>query len=313
MNLTDPVYSDADKARQHLEALHWPEGPVCPHCGNCDATRITKLAGKSTRPGVHKCKECEKPFTVTVGTVMEDSKIPLNKWLMAFALFASSKKGFSAHQLHRSIGITYKSAWFMAHRIREAMKTEATGPLGGEGKTVEADETFIGGKEKNRHKAKRATKRLGGSWGKETVFSLVERDGSVRSFHVASVTASNLRPMLVSQVDKASRLMTDDAGQYRHMNRDFQHEVVNHSAEEYVRGTAHTNTVEGYFSILKRGINGCYFHVSPAHLHRYLSEFDFRYSNRSSLGITDTERTQLAIKGAVGKRLMYRQPDPIAS
>lgn len=311
MNITDPIYSDPDKARQHLEALHWPEGPVCPHCG-CMG-RITKLAGKSTRPGVHKCNDCEKPFTVTVGTIMEDSKIPLNKWLMAFALMSASKKGISAHQLHRSLGITYKSAWFLAHRIREAMKADDLSPLGGEGKTVEADETFIGGKEKNRHKSKRATKRLGGSWGKETVFALVERDGRVRSMHVASVTAANLRPLLVSQVDNATMLCTDDAGQYRHMGRDFSHEVVNHSAEEYVRGTAHTNTVEGYFSILKRGINGCYFHVSPAHLHRYLAEFDFRYSNRAALGINDTDRTVAAIKSARGRRLAYRQPDTLAS
>jgi transposase-like protein len=224
MNITDPIYSDANKAREHLEALHWPEGPVCPHCG-CMG-RITKLAGKSTRPGVHKCNDCEKPFTVTVGTIMEDSKIPLNKWLMAFALMSGSKKGISAHQLHRSLGITYKSAWFLAHRIREAMKSDDITPLGGEGKTVEVDETFIGGKEKNRHKSKRANRNMGGSWGKETVFALVERDGRVRSMHVASVTAANLRPIMVEQINAASMLCTDDAGQYRHMGRDFTHELV---------------------------------------------------------------------------------------
>lgn len=311
MNITDPIYSDANKAREHLEALHWPQGPVCPHCG-CMGN-IKKLAGKSTRPGVHKCNDCEKPFTVTVGTIMEDSKIPLNKWLMAFALMSSSKKGISAHQLHRSLGITYKSAWFLAHRIREAMKSDDISPLGGEGKTVEVDETFIGGKEKNRHKSKRANRNMGGSWGKETVFALVERDGRVRSMHVASVTAANLRPIMVEQINAASTLCTDDAGQYRHMGRDFTHEFVNHGAEEYVRGKAHTNTVEGYFSILKRGINGCYFHVSPAHLHRYLAEFDFRYSNRSGLGINDAERTEAAIKGARGRRLVYAQSDTLAS
>ncbi|MBB5711557.1 IS1595 family transposase [Sphingomonas xinjiangensis] len=311
MNITGPIYSDANKAREHLEALHWPQGPMCPHCG-CMGN-IKKLAGKSTRPGVHKCNDCEKPFTVTVGTIMEDSKIPLNKWLMAFALMSSSKKGISAHQLHRSLGITYKSAWFLAHRIREAMKSDDITPLGGAGKTVEVDETFIGGKEKNRHKSMRANRNMGASWGKETVFSLVERDGRVRSMHVASVTAANLRPIMIEQINAASMLCTDDAGQYRHMGRDFSHEVVNHGSDEYVRGKAHTNTVEGYFSILKRGIIGCYFHVSPAHLHRYLAEFDFRYSNRSGVGVNDAERTELAIKGARGRRLAYRQPDTLAA
>ncbi len=220
----------------------------------------------------------------------------------------ASKKGISAHQLHRMLGITYKSAWFMSHGIREAMRPGGeTGPLGGEGKTVEANETFIGGKEKNRHKSKRAKKRLGGSWGKETVFSLVEREGQVRSVHTPSVTAATLLPILKAQLDHNTKLMTDDVGQYRHRHRDFDHEVINHSADEYVRGEAHTNTVEGYFSILKRGVTGTYHHVSQLHLKRYLAEFDFRYNERTALGVNDAQRADKALEGIGGKRLNYRR------
>jgi hypothetical protein len=221
-------------------------------------------------------------------------------------LMASSKKGMSSHQLHRMIGVTYKSAWFMAHRIREAMRQldpDVFGPVSGEGKTAEADETYIGGKERNRHKTRRAATRLGGSWGKETVFSIVERGGSVRSMHLTSVTAATLRPILVAH--EKTFLVTDDAGQYRHMHRDFRHEIVNHGAEEYVRGEAHTNTVEGYFSILKRGITGTYHHVSQQHLKRYLCEFDFRYNERVALGIEDAERAAKIVRGVVGKRVTY--------
>ncbi|MEQ8250570.1 MAG: IS1595 family transposase [Oceanibaculum nanhaiense] len=306
-NLTDPIFNDDDKAREHLEALRWPEGPVCPHCGSYD--KIKKLEGKSTRPGVYKCNACRKPFSVTVGTVFERSKIPLSKWLLATHLLSAPKKGMSAHQLHRMLGITYKSAWFMAHRIREAMRPidGSEGPLGGEGKFVEADETFVGGKQKNKHRSKRAKTPVGGSWGKETVFSLVERGGNVRSIHTVSVTAATLRPILVAQVDRKSFLMTDDAGQYRYMGREFaRHEIVNHGIEEYVRGDAHTNTVEGYFSILKRGITGVYHHVSQQHLRRYLGEFDFRYNERK---VSDTERAAKALKGIEGKRLTYRRTD----
>ncbi|MCA1837708.1 MAG: IS1595 family transposase, partial [Actinobacteria bacterium] len=233
--------------------------------------------------------------------------LALHLWLQVIHLMCASKKGLATRQIQRMLQCSMKTAWFLSHRIREAMKADALGPLGGEGQTVEADETFIGGKEKNRHKSQRATKRLGGSWGKETVFSLVERDGRVRSMHVARVTAENLRPIMVAQIDPASFLCTDDAGQYRHMGRDFQHEVINHSAEEYVRGRVHTNTVEGYFSLLKRGITGCYFHVSEQHLHRYLAEFDFRYCNREKLGVDDVSRADLAVKGFAGKRLTYER------
>jgi transposase-like protein len=298
--LTDPIYTDANKAREYLESLHWPTGPVCPHCGSVEG--IKKLEGKSTRPGVYKCNPCRKPFTVTVGTIFEDSKIPLNKWLLAFRLMASSKKGMSAHQLHRSLGITYKSAWFMAHRIREAMDdTASTGPLGGANKVVEADETYVGGKQGNR-----ATRAVAP---KKPVVALVEREGEVRSFHVANVTAKSLRPFIVTNVDRRSHLMTDESGVYTRVGREFAgHTSVIHSKGEYVRkgGFAHSNTAENFFSIFKRGLIGTYHHVSEAHLARYCREFDFRYNNRK---VSDAERTEEAMKGARGKRLTYRRTD----
>ena len=302
MSITDPIYSDANKAREHLEALHWPHGPVCPRCGTLD--RITKLAGKSTRPGVYKCNECAKPFSVTVGTIFEDSKIPLNKWLMAFRLLNGGKKGFSAHELHRALGITYKSAWFLAHRIREAMAGDDS-PLGGPDTVVEADETYVGGKAKNRATRAPAPKKA--------VVALVARDGHARSFHVANVTAATLRPLIVTNVDRASHLMTDESGVYTRVGREFNgHSTVNHSASEYVTtgGFKHSNTVENFFSIFKRGVIGTYHHMSEAHLARYCKEFDFRYNTRK---ITDAERTALAIKGARGRRLMYRQPNSLAA
>jgi transposase-like protein len=307
MNITDPIYSDENKAREHLEKLQWPDGPFCPHCGNAGLARITKLKGKSTRPGVYKCKECRKPFSVTVGTLMERSHIPLTKWLLAMHLMTSSKKGMSAHQLHRMLGVTYESAWFLAHRLREAMRDPKAGPLGGDNKVVEADETFVGGKAKNR-----AYK---GPPKKEAVLALVERGGKVRSRHVADVTAATLREAVVTQASRKSHLMTDEAGQYVTVGKEFAgHSSVNHSADEYVRlgGFVHTNTAENYFSILKRGIYGVYHHVSEAHLHRYLAEFDFRYSNRSGLGVSDTERAEKALEGIRGKRLTYRRTDETA-
>jgi transposase-like protein len=309
INLQNPIYTDENAAREHLEGLQWPDGPTCPHCGSVE--NITKLAGKSTRPGVYKCNACRKPFSVTVGTLFERSHIPLTKWLLATDLMVASKKGMSAHQLHRMLGITYKTSWFMCHRIREAMRELNPGPLGGEGKTVEADETYIGGKEKNKHRRKR-TSGVGGV-GKESVFALVERGGSVRSQHVPEVNAKTLRPILMAHVDRKSFLMTDDAGQYRVMGPEFaRHESVNHSIEEYVRGEAHTNTVENYFSILKRGITGTYHHVSQKHLKRYLGEFDFRYNERVALGVNDSQRATKALKGIQGKRLTYRRTDKAA-
>lgn len=299
-NLTDPIYSDANAAREHLEALHWPNGPVCPHCGGTD--RISKLMGKSTRPGVHKCNACAKPFTVTVGTIFEDSKVPLNKWLLAFRLMASSKKGISAHQLHRSIGVTYKTAWFMEHRIREAMREEAPAPMGGGGGDVEIDETFIGRKKGYTARA--------GSKHKHAVVGLVDRQsGRARMIHAKSLMAHKLGPIVRTNVDRSARLLTDEASHYVRLGREFAgHEAVCHGKDEYVRAgdrAIHTNTIEGFFAIFKRGMRGIYQHCGERHLQRYLTEFEFRYSERK---VSDAERTDTAMKGARGKRLTYRRP-----
>jgi transposase-like protein len=313
-NLTNPIYHDTEKARRYLEGVRWPDGPICPHCGVV-GEGMTLVQGKkqSHRPGLYHCNNCAKQFTVTVGTVYEASHIPLHKWLLATHLLTSSKKGISAHQLHRMLGITYKSAWFMAHRIREGMREFSPAPLGGEGKVIEADETYIGGKEHNKHAAKRrryGKKGVMGSVDKEPVAALVERDGRVRSFHLPTVTARNLREMLDTNSDRASVLMTDELGLYKAVGREFaRHGRVRHGAGQYVMGDAHTNTIEGFFSILKRGIYGTYHHVSPAHLKRYLAEFDFRYNERSGLGIEDAERATKALQGIGGKRLTYRRTD----
>lgn len=303
-DFTNPIFHDETKAREWLEARVWANGRACPHCGAVDQS--TLLKGKSHRPGLYQCNACRQPFTVTVGTLYERSKIPLHKWLAATHLLMSSKKGMSALQISRMLGLTYKTAWFMCHRIRESLReTTAAGgddPLGGENKVVEADETYVGGKAKNckNHIPP-----------KEAVFSLVERGGRVRSRHVTEVTAKTLRPILESQVSGKSYLMTDESPVYPKLGRAFSgHGTVNHSIEEYVRGGFwHTNTVEGYFSIMKRGINGVYHHVSQQHLKRYLAEFDFRYNERTALGVTDIERTAKAVTGIVGKRLTYRRAD----
>ena len=303
ISLTDPIYSNADLAREHLETLHWPNGPVCPRCGETD--RVKRAGGASTRPGVVQCAPCRRAFTVTVGTVMEDSKIPLNKWLLAFRLMAGSKKGISAHQLHRSLGVTYKSAWFLAHRIREAMNIEPEGPLGGPDSVVEADETYVGGKQRNR--ATRTVKP------KKAVVALVERDGRARSFHVANVNAKTLRPLIFTNIDRSSTIMTDESPVYTGIGREFSyHGKVNHSVSQYVTtgGWKHSNTAENFFSIFKRGVIGTYHHMSEAHLGRYCAEFDFRYNTR---GISDTERTDAAVTGARGKRLSYRRIDRLAA
>ena len=289
---------DEATAYAWVEARLWPNGPVCPHCGGLD--RISKMRGKSTRIGVYKCYQCRKQFSVKVGTVFEDSHVPIHLWLQAVYLMCSSKKGVSSNQLHRTLGVTLKTAWFMSHRIREAMREgRLPGGMGGEGKFVEADETYIGGKAKNRAYKEPPPK--------EAVISLVERKGRVASFHVSNVTAANLKPILVEQISPKSHLRTDESGVYWSAGEAFaSHRTVNHSADEYVRGDAHTNTVEGYFSILKRGIVGIYHHVSEEHLKRYLAEFDFRYNERIALGIDDVERTSRALRGIVGKRLTYR-------
>jgi transposase-like protein len=298
LDLTNPIYSDADKAREHLESIMWPNGPVCPRC-HVYGDRITKLMGKSTRPGVYKCKDCRKPFTVTVGTVMERSKIPLTKWLLAAQLKSASKKGISALQLSRMLHITYESAWFLTHRLNEAAATKNPSPIGGANKVVEADETYIGGKARN--------KAFGPPPKKMAVFTLIEREGESRSFHVANVTSKTLRPLIVKHASRKSHLMTDESLVYPRVGREFAgHSAVNHSAKEYARlgGFAHSNTTESYFALLKRGIYGTFHSVSEAHLPRYLAEFDFRYNHRN---VSDTERTTALLRGTAGKRLTYHQ------
>src|SRR3990167_3530561 len=296
IDLTNPIYQDVDKAREHLEALQWPNGPICPHCGNIDPERITKLKGKSTRPGVYKCNECAKPFSVTVGTVFERSHIPLNKWLLAVHLLTSSKKGISAHQMWRMLNFgSYRTAWFMMHRIREAMKDYNPGPLGGEGKIVEADETYIGNAGKARMRYTlipgKGWQPRGGNAHKYKVVTLVERNGRARSVVVDHLTANQVRNILVTNVDRKSDLMTDESNVYTKVGTEFaSHQTVNHGEDEYARGTVSTNTIQGFFSIFKRGMRGVYQHCGEAHLHRYLSEFDFRYSNRAGLGVDDTAR-----------------------
>jgi transposase-like protein len=304
IDLTDPIFTDEKAARAHFEQLRWPNGPVCPHCGSIDSA--TELNGKSTRPGVYKCRECRKPFTATIGTLYERSHIPLHKWLLATHLICASKKGMSAHQLFRMLGFgSYRTAWFVAHRIREGMREfspEGSSPLGGANKVVEVDESYVGGKARNRKNHVPP---------KEAVVSLVEREGRVRSHHVANVTAKTLRPIVNDQIEHSSYLMTDEGTVYPPITGKFAgHGTVNHSIEEYVRGGFwHTNTVESYFSILKRGINGTYHHVSARHLKRYLGEFDFRHNERSALGVDDAKRAAKALTGVVGKRLTYRQPN----
>jgi len=306
MNMTDPIYHDDEAARAHLEAQRWPHGPYCPHCG--EAEDIAKLEGAAAAKGLYNCRSCRTKFSVTVGTVFESSHIGLAKWLLAFRLMASSKKGISAKQLERSLGVTYKSAWFMAHRIREAMSEgPAPSPLGGEGKIVEADAAYVGGKECNKHASKRNSKNIGGK-GKQIVHTLVERNGRARSHHIANVTGKTLRPVIVKNVSRKFTLMTDTAGGYLHIGKEFaRHEMVDHGRDEYVRGDAYSNTAESFFAILKRGVYGNFHSVSEAHLHRYLAEFDFRYNNRSALGVDDTARTNEALKGSTGKRLTYRR------
>jgi transposase-like protein len=299
--LSKPIFHNEEAAIKHLESIVWANGVSCPHCGTVE--RAGQLKGEKTPVGTWKCYACRKKFTVKVGTVFEASHIPVHKWLQAAYLMASSKKGISSHQLHRTLEVTYKTAWFMSHRLREAMRVLNIEPMGGEGKTVEADETYVGGLEKNKHANKRKPGSQGGA-NKEVVFSLVERGGKVRSHHVQHVTAETLRPILNEQLHASTRLMTDEARQYIPLGKGFaEHHTVNHGIGEYVRGDAYTNTIEGYFSIFKRGMKGVYQHCSSDHLKRYLAEFDFRYNERD---ITDAERSAIMLQGIKGKRLTYQ-------
>ena len=298
-DLYAPQFIDADEARMYLERLRWPNGPVCPHCGS--NKEPMRLNGKTCRPGLLKCSEykCRKQFTVTVGTVFERSRVPLNKWLAAVHLMCASKKGISAHQLHRMLGVTYKTAWFMSHRIREAMREEG-GLMGGDGGVVEADETFWG------NSVKKDGKKGRGYHHKMKVFSLVDRKGQKRSFHVKRVNAATLREKILEHVHKRARLMTDEAAMYTKVGRLFaSHGVVRHNVGEYGRGDDHTNTIESSFSLLKRGLRGIFHHVSERHLQRYVTEFDFRWNYRVKNGYNDLDRTDALLRRISGKRLMY--------
>ena len=295
--LNAPQFVNEANAFAYVEARLWPNGPVCPFCG--EQKRVGRLSGKTTRPGLCKCYACRKPFTVRIGTIFESSHLPLHLWLQIIHLMCASKKGISTRQIQRMLRCSMKTAWHLSHRIREIMKPEGVGPLGGEGMTIEADETFVGAE---------AGKKLGRPpVEKQVVFSLVERDGRVRSMHIPNVRANTLREAIAANASRTSRLMTDELAAYKFIGWNFaDHQVVNHGRREYARGEANTNSVEGFFSILKRGLYGTYQHVSDTHLSRYLCEFDFRYSNREKLGVDDVSRADMALQGVKGKRLTYR-------
>ena len=313
--ISDKHFHDEAAAYQWVEARVWPEGPVCPHCGGVD--RISPMKGKSTRVGAYKCYQCRKPFTVKVGTIFEASHVPMRHWLQSIHLISCSKKGISANQLHRILGCTLKTAWFIGHRIREAMTAVGLEPMGGAGKTVEVDETYFGEQQNPQpspvRKGRPFTKggRSGPS-GKRAVVALVERGGQVRMFNPAKADGPSVNKIVRDNISRDSHLMTDESRLYMGVGQEFaSHETVTHSHKEYVRyekeRTVHTNTVEGVFSVFKRGMKGTYQHCAEKHLHRYLAEFDFRYNNRIALGINDTARTDSIVKGIVGKRLTYRQ------
>jgi transposase-like protein len=312
--LSAPHFTNDDAARALIESIRWPDGPVCSHCGTIGHAYAVK-----GRAGLYRCaeKECRKDFTCTTGTVMERSKIALHKWMMGFYLMNASKKGISAHQLHRSLGVTYQTAWFMCHRIREAMRDGGLAPMGGAGGIVEADETYFGDvpeakRRKSPQRGDRPYTKGGkvGVGGKRAIVSLVERGGKVRSFHVAVADGETVAKIVNENVLKETRLHTDESRLYIKVGANYAaHETVKHRAKEYARGDVTTNSVEGYFSIFKRGMKGVYQHCDEKHLHRYLAEFDFRYNHRVKLGYSDIDRTKAAIKGIEGKRLTYRQAD----
>jgi transposase-like protein len=294
--LNQPYFQTEEAAYAHLESIIWPQGAVCPHCGCTD--RMGKMNGAATRPGLYKCYACRKQSRVTVGTVFESSHIKLHVWLQAAYLMCSSKKGISSNQLARTLGVTVKTGWFMSHRLREAMTNGTLPPMGGEGTTVEIDETFIGKKE--------GVPVRRGYAHKHAVLTLVQRGGSARSFHVDGTSAADLLPIIKANVLPGTSVMTDEAGQYAHLNKHFaEHGFTRHGQGEYVVGNVHTNTVEGFYSVFKRGMKGVYQHCSEKHLARYVAEFDFRYNNRVKLGVDDATRTVSALRGIVGKRLTY--------
>src|SRR5919205_2792204 len=307
IDLADPIYNDDEAARAYIEARRWPDGPYCPRCGECE--RVTKLKGKSTRPGLYACAACRQHFTVTVGTIYERSHLPLHKWVLASHLMAASKKGISAHQLHRLLGLPYKTAWFMAHRIRAARDGAADDPggLGGEGKTVEADETYFGNKDVVTKRTKRGKPSLSN---KRAVVGLVERGGKARTFHVERADGDTVKELLRQNAGRKSRLMTDESRLYTEVGAEYAgHGTVNHTSGEYVGfddPEKHTQTIDGYFGLFKRGMKGNYQHCGEQHLHRYLAEFEFRYNSRIALGMDDKQRAKLAIAGMRGKRLTYR-------
>jgi transposase-like protein len=300
-----PHFNDAEAARQHLEAIRWPSGPTCPHCGSVE--RIHKVAGKKHRDGLYACRECNGHFTVTVGTVFERSKIALHVWFRAVYLLCSSKKGMSSHQLHRTLGVTYKTAWFMTHRIREALRNGSLAPMGGLGGVIEVDETYIG------RKTGVAVVRTGTD--KMKVLSLINRDtGEARSFKIENVDRETIMPILRANIHREAAVVTDESRIYWTLPQHFsEHHSVNHDAKEYARGWVSTNTIEGFFSIFKRGMKGVYQHCSEQHLHRYLAEFDFRYNNRAKLGVNDSVRADRALKGIEGKRLTYRRSNRLTA
>jgi hypothetical protein len=304
IDLTDKIFNDEHAAWKHFESIRWPGGPICPHCGVIDSA--DKIIGKTARAGLYRCRECVKQFTATIGTIYEGSHIPMHKWLLATHLLCASKKGMSAHQLWRMLGFgSYRTAWFMCHRIRESMTSATQGPIGGENKVVEADETLIGGKKKNRAFAKKEPK-------KHTVLTLVDRDGDSHSFHIANVKAKTLRETIIKAASRKSYLATDELASYEKLGREFSgHGSVNHSADEYVRlgGFIHVNTAECRFSLMKRAEFGTHHSISEAHLSRYLAEWDFKWNTRK---ISDGERAAIALEGIEGKRLTYRQTNEAA-
>jgi transposase-like protein len=304
--LSAPYFHNEAAAYEHVEARIWPDGPFCPHCGECERiSAIRPNPEKRVRIGLKKCGSCKKQFTVKVGTVFEQSHIPLNIWLQAIALLTASKKGMSSNQLSRVLGVSLKAAWFMSHRIREAMADDGASPMGGGGMTIEADETFLGN-QPNMFVSGKGWRTSRGSAGMQKIVTLVERGGRARSLHVRDLKKDEI-VRAMDAADRDSHLNTDSAQHYRRIGKEFlSHEMVDHGASEYVRGDAHTNTVEGTFSIFKRGMRGIYQHCAEKHLHRYLAEFDFRYSNRARLGVNDTDRADIALQGIRGKRLTYR-------